>query len=183
VRPHYDPPEPSYAYGEDYDFCEYLDYVREQIRELLTGYGPVAGVWLDGAAIPHSGDKSRFRLPKLHAMIRELQPHALISYKWGVTGTEDFLAPEKPQLDRIGKESGEGKPLEVCLTLQTRGWGYVQDARHLTADEVMAELEAAASLKANLLLNTGPLGDGSIHPEDVSTLREVGKRIRALRGA
>jgi alpha-L-fucosidase len=33
----------------------------------------------------------------------------------------------------------------------------------------------------NLLLNTGPLPDGSIHPEDVHTLREVGRRIRAHR--
>ena len=37
----------------------------------------------------------------------------------------------------------------------------------------------AYPVAGNLLLNTGPLPDGSIHPEDVQTLREVGRRIRA----
>ena len=40
-------------------------------------------------------------------------------------------------------------------------------------------LAHAADLNANLLLNTGPLPDGSIYPADVATLREVGKRLRA----
>jgi len=43
---------------------------------------------------------------------------------------------------------------------------------------VLAMLAKACSFPANLLLNTGPLPDGSIHPEDVETLREVGKIIR-----
>jgi alpha-L-fucosidase len=41
----------------------------------------------------------------------------------------------------------------------------------------MEMLKAAAALPANLLLNTGPMPDGSIHPEDVTTLREVGRTI------
>jgi alpha-L-fucosidase len=41
-----------------------------------------------------------------------------------------------------------------------------------------AFLAAAARQKANLLLNTGPLADGSIHPADAATLREVGRRLR-----
>jgi alpha-L-fucosidase len=40
-------------------------------------------------------------------------------------------------------------------------------------------LAGAWGQHCNLLLNTGPLPDGSIHPEDVRTLREVGRRIRA----
>ncbi len=39
-------------------------------------------------------------------------------------------------------------------------------------------LDAAADQRCNLLLNTGPLPDGSIHPEDAATLREVGRRLR-----
>ena len=54
-----------------------------QIKELLTGYGPgpIAGIWLDGIGIPLSGDKSLYRCPELYAMIRGIQPQALISYK------------------------------------------------------------------------------------------------------
>ena len=35
-----------------------------------------------------------------------------------------------------------------------------------------------AEYSANLLLNTGPLPDGSIHPDDVATLLEVGRRLK-----
>ena len=48
---------------------------------------------------------------------------------------------------------------------------------HKTADEVMEMLSHTKEIGANLLLNTGPLPDGSIHPDDVKTLEEVGKRI------
>ena len=39
-------------------------------------------------------------------------------------------------------------------------------------------LQHAGKYNANLLLNTGPLPDGSIHPDDVTTLQEVGERLR-----
>ncbi|MEI7808951.1 MAG: alpha-L-fucosidase, partial [Verrucomicrobiota bacterium] len=45
--------------------------------------------------------------------------------------------------------------------------------------ETLRRLAQAFGQNCNLLMNTGPLGDGSIHPSDVKTLREVGKRIRA----
>jgi alpha-L-fucosidase len=42
----------------------------------------------------------------------------------------------------------------------------------------MEMLKKANSMNANLLLNTGPLPDGSIHAEDVKTLKEVGKNLQ-----
>ncbi len=53
------------------------------------------------------------------------------------------------------------------------------DGKHNKSDEVMNMLARATALPANLLLNTGPRPDGSIHPEDVSTLQEVGRRLKA----
>jgi alpha-L-fucosidase len=52
------------------------------------------------------------------------------------------------------------------------------DVKHKTADQVMEMLDNAQKMNANLLLNVGPLPDGSIHPEDVATLAEVGKRLQ-----
>jgi alpha-L-fucosidase len=43
----------------------------------------------------------------------------------------------------------------------------------------MQMLAEARARNANLLLNVGPLPDGSLHPEDVATLREVGRRLGA----
>ena len=172
ARPKYGKPEPAYARGDDHDLGKYLDFMTAQITELLTQYGPIAGIWLDGIAVPHSGDKAKFKCQKLYDHIHSLQPQVLVSYKQGLLGTEDFFAPE-----HRGIENPSGRPLEICTTLQTRGWGYVKGSRHLDPDEVMTKLGHAAYQKANLLLNTGPLPDGSIHRKDAATLREVGKRI------
>jgi len=183
VRPHYDPPDPFYASKENYNFQNYLDYASGQIKELLTNYGPVAGIWLDGIAIPLSGNKSKFKVPHLYRMIRSLQKQALISYKWGLIGTEDFLAPEKTQVENLSEKVD--KPIEVCWTLQEEvppdahnRWGYVEGAKHMDPSTVLEHLEWTANMDANLLLNTGPLPDGSIHPEDVKTLKAVGRDIR-----
>lgn len=189
VRPAYDPPDPHYAPRESYDFNEYLRYVERHITELCSNYGPIAGVWLDGIAVSLSGDKSRFRVPELYALIRRLQPQALICYKSGLyPELEDFMAPELPQIEAAQRNRGT-KPMEVCRTMQKRSpraprgalWGWLDGADHVTPDEVFALLDECARLDANLLLNVGPLPEGDLHPDDVATLREVGRRLRARR--
>jgi len=176
ARPKYKTPDPHYATGAEHDLNKYLDFMKGQITELLTNYGPVAAIWLDGIGTPRSRkDKIHlFRCQELYDYIHAQQPQVLVSYKQGLLGTEDFMAPE-----RHWKGKPE-KPLEICDTLQPRGWGYIKadDGKHKTADQVMEMLTKARSLPANLLLNTGPLPDGAISPEDVATLREVGKRLR-----
>ncbi len=183
ARPKYDPPEPSYATGVEHELQKYLDFMQAQITELLTGYGPIAGIWLDGIAVPRSprpgtgASIADFKCQKLYDYIRAQQPQVLVSYKQGLLGTEDFFAPEHKAI-----QNEQGKPMEICTTLQKKGWGYVKDSPHLTADAVMERLDVAATGPANLLLNTGPLGDGSIHSADVNTLREVGRRLRRVKG-
>ncbi len=187
ARPDYKEPQPEYKFQKDADFRHYIDFVHAQIRELLTQFGPISGLWLD----PIMGYYARpdlFPIKQTYALIRRLQPGCLICFKQGANGDEDFVAPERTmQAHRRGGEVGRrawelnrGKPGEICDTLQERAWGYqkADDKRHRNADEVMRMLEEAAKLNANLLLNTGPLPDGAIHPEDVATLREVGKRLR-----
>ena len=120
-----------------------------------------------------------------------------ISFKQGATGDEDFASPERSGhslADRVREQIGPAQAAvaqrawegnrrqhnEICDTLQPSAWGYTaaDDGQHHTADEVMGMLADAHGQNCNLLLNTGPLPDGAIHPEDVQTLREVGRRIR-----
>jgi hypothetical protein len=61
----------------------------------------------------------------------------------------------------------------------TKMWFNVEGAHHRTTDEVWQLLADARRDRCNLLLNIGPLGDGSIHPADVAALREVGRRLKA----
>ena len=50
--------------------------------------------------------------------------------------------------------------------------------QHLNAHQVWEKLAEARGQGCNLLLNTGPLPDGSIDPENDAVLSEVGERIR-----
>jgi alpha-L-fucosidase len=188
ARPEYDPPEPTYATGAAHDLNRYLEFMREQIRELLTQYGPIAAIWLDGIAVPLSGDAARFRTQELYDFARSLQPQVLVSYKQGLTGTEDFFAPEhglptakdtKAKQGLIGSQPG--KLVEICTTMAPGSWGYKKDTTgaHLSAGQVWEKLRHARAIEANLLLNTGPLPDGSLDPEDAAVMRAVGQRLRA----
>jgi alpha-L-fucosidase len=139
-----------------------------------------------------------FPIKDSYAMIRQLQPQALIAFKQGANGDEDFASPERSGhslaervREQIGPEAAEvarhawegnaGKHNEICDTLQPRAWGYTAaaDGQHHGPDAVMDMLANAGRQSYNLLLNTGPLPDGAIHPEDVATLLEVGRRIRS----
>ena len=173
----YPSPEPTYAYGKDYNLNKYVEYVRAQITELITNYGPVAGVWLDGAAVPASGDHTKFKLQELYDQIHEEQSHALVSYKWGITGTEDFFAPESGQIHAIDENPATTKITELNEPLN-RGWFYIKGSEHRNADWVMKRLEFAQRKNYNYLLNIGLLSDGSVHPSDIETLKEVGRRLR-----
>jgi alpha-L-fucosidase len=70
--------------------------------------------------------------------------------------------------------------MEICTTMTPGSWGYTQAAvgKHKAADDVWETLRQARQQGCNLLLNTGPLPDGSIDPDDEVVLRQVGERLR-----
>ncbi|MEI7702135.1 MAG: alpha-L-fucosidase [Planctomycetia bacterium] len=155
------------------------------IRELLTQYGPIAGIWLDGVGSYYEEPQAYARIHEFYALIRSLQPQCLISFKQG-TGTEDFVAPEglmHTKKDALAEKAwalNSGKRGDICTNMQIAppAWIFMDGCEHINADQVLGLLADAFSQSANLTLNTGPLPDGSIHPGDVSALREAGERIR-----
>ncbi|MCX6326935.1 MAG: alpha-L-fucosidase [Bacteroidia bacterium] len=164
---------------------ETFDRNRAVVRELLTQYGPVAGIWLDGIGSYYDHPEAYSRINELYAFIHSIQPQCLISFKQG-TGTEDFVAPEGLMHVKNGPiaekawEMNRGKRGDICTNMQTAppSWLYLDGCQHINADGALALLADAFAQEANLTLNTGPLPDGSIHPDDVAALREAGARIR-----
>jgi len=186
ARPAYQEPQPEYKYEKEADFQIYVDFVHQQIVELFTQYPNIAGIWFD----PIMGYYSRpdlFPIDSTYALVRSLSPHALISFKQGANGDEDFMAPERGGGAKVGQqfevarkvyEMNKNKPREICNTLQPHAWGYnkAHDGNHKGAGEILELLADAAVMDANLLLNVGPKGDGSFPEEDVISLEEAGKR-------
>ena len=169
----------------------YIDFAHAQIRELLLQYPTIAGIWFD-PIMGYYANPDVFPIDKSYALIRELSPHALISFKQGANGDEDFVAPERGGAKRVGEtyevakiayEKNRDKPKEVCNTMQAHlpgihggsTWGYNKsiDGHHLTVEQVKELLERAQLENYNLLLNIGPLPDGSVHPEDIETLSKL----------
>ncbi len=181
ARPKYETQEPYYKYGEEHDLNIYIEYMHEQLTELLTQYGPIASIWLDGYGVPMNGPTEEFRIEETYQLIQKLQPESLISAKWGYLGTEDYFAPEYHWLERNPDKTKAmieaGKPVEICTHIA--GWGYTKsnDGKHRGVDSVIENLKYTSKFSANLLLNTGPLPDGSIDKQDVQTLKSIGKII------
>jgi alpha-L-fucosidase len=161
------------------EWFRYLDYMDAQLEELLTGYGPVGGIWFDGWWDRPEAD---WRLQKTYSLIHRLQPAALLGsnhHRKPFPG-EDFQMFEKDlpgqKTSSFNDQSEIGDlPLEMCETMNG-AWGFnLLDTRYKSAREMLQLLVRAAGLDSNLLLNVGPMPDGRIQPEFTSRLREIGE--------
>ncbi len=165
-RPAYKEPQPEYRYEKPEDFRIYIDFAHAQLKELLTQYPKIAGIWLD-PIVGYYSKPDLFPIDSTYKLIRSLSPHALISFKQGANGDEDFRAPERNAtaiksnqwpVALIAEEKNRNKPVEICNTLQKNAWGYnkAEDGKHKTAEDILRIIEDAQAKGANLLLNTGP---------------------------
>lgn len=91
----WDRTEPAYGTGAGYD-----EFFVAQLRELLSGYGPIFSVWFDGANGEGAGGRKQYYdWDRYFAVVRELQPDAVIS----VCG---------PDVRWCGNEAGHTRPNE-----------------------------------------------------------------------
>ena len=164
---------------ESGEWDRYLDTMDAQLEELLTGYGPIGGIWFDGM-----WDKrdAPWRIEKTYGLIHRLQPAALVGSNHHLKPFpgEDFQMFEKdlPGHNTAGfnAESEIGSlPLEMCETMNG-AWGFnLTDTRYKSTADLVRLLVKAAGYDANLLLNVGPMPDGRIQPEFEGRLREIGE--------
>lgn len=157
----------------------YLNFMDGQLRELLTNYGEIGGVWFDGMWDKPGAD---WHLARTYGMIHQLQPQALIGsnhHKNPVPG-EDFQMFEKdlPGGHTTGFNPEQGVsalPLETAETMNN-SWGFnITDDHYKSTADLIRYLVRAAGMNANFLLNVGPMPNGEIQPEFVARLKEMGK--------
>jgi alpha-L-fucosidase len=160
------------------DWSRYLDFVDQQLTELLTHYGPIGGIWFDGMWDKPDAD---WRLPRTYALIHRLQPAALIipNHHQAPRPGEDVQTFEQdlPGANTAGFNTTTigALPLETSLTMNN-SWGFnITDQTFKSPRELIHYLVRAAGNDANLLLNIGPRPDGTIQPEAVERLRGIGQ--------
>lgn len=167
--------------AEDADFERYIQFMKDQLRELLTNYGPIDVVWFDGEWYD-TWDHDRAL--EFWDYVRGLQPDALINNRIdkgraGMQGMNtdehylgDFGTPEQELLTR-----NPGADWETCQTMNRHGnWGWRHDeGNYYSQAELVQQVIRCASMGGNMLLNIGPKGDGSIADAQRDRLDAIGQ--------
>lgn len=169
------------------DYNSYFQFMKTQLTELLTNYGPIAGIWLDGhwdqTAEEGAADRSSridWRYDELYQHIHSLQPQCLIgnNHHLAPFPGEDFQMFERdlPGENKSGLnfQTASQLPLETCETING-SWGFnITDRNYKSVKQIIHYLVNAAGRNSNLLLNVGPLPTGEIQSEFRDTLTKVG---------
>jgi alpha-L-fucosidase len=158
---------PDYL-GEHHD--RYIEYLHGQVRELLTHYGRIDGLWFDNLRPVSPATVKVWGAEKLFRMARSLQPHLIINNRCGLPG--DFDTPEQ----RIGQFNDQ-RPWESCITLGTQ-WAWKPKDRLKTVHECIRTLIRCAGGDGNLALNTNPMPDGRIEPRQVERFEQIGAWLK-----
>ncbi|MGJ5820358.1 alpha-L-fucosidase [Paludibaculum fermentans] len=178
-------PRRSWEYPKNYkeggDNNRYIDFMKAQIKELLTGYGDVAMIWFDGEW-EHTLAEAK-RDDEVYDFIRGLQPNTLINdrlYERKPGNKADFGTPEQ-YVPATGFKDPSGKPIlwEACVTINNDSWGYNKYETEFKTDrDLIRMLVEVVSKGGNLLLNVGPKPDGTIQDEFVTRLNAMGRWMK-----
>ena len=148
------------------DLNRYLDYMKGELRELLTNYGPIGIIWFDGA---WEHDEKDLRSSEVNSMIRKLQPSIIINDRNKLA--EDYSTPEQ---DIPANALPGGRLWETCMTMNDT-WGYAKnDTNWKSSEDLIRKLIDIASKGGNFLLNVGPTAEG-VFPDAINQrLADIG---------
>lgn len=156
-------------------------FTYNQIEELVTGYGQVDILWLDGGwvrpkssidtavewqrTIPYDQD---IDMASIAAMARRHQPGMLVVDRTVPGEFENYTTPEQTVPNHYLPN-----PWESCITLGN-SWSYVPNDEYKSARTVIHLLTNIVSRNGSLLLNVGPGPDGEWDPKAYERLQEIG---------
>ncbi len=152
------------------DLNRYIDFMKGQLRELLTNYGPIGVLWFDGG---WEHNAQELRSAEVNAFIRSLQPQILINDRNHLP--EDFSTPEQT----IPADALPGGRLwETCMTINDT-WGYAKnDTNWKSAEDLIRKLCDIAHKGGNFLLNVGPTAEGTFPEPIVERLQRIGQWMK-----
>jgi alpha-L-fucosidase len=166
------------------DMDRYTAYMKAQLQELLTRYGPIGILWFDGEwESPWTHDRGT----DLYSYVRGLQPNIIINNRVGKAragmggmdkGAErvgDYGTPEQ-EIPATG--FGPGVDWESCMTMNNH-WGYNKnDQNWKSSTTLVRNLIDCASKGGNYLLNIGPTSEGVFPEASIERLEEIGKWMK-----
>lgn len=194
----------------EFDVDDYNEYYLNQLFELLTEYGPIHEVWLDGAH-PKSKGGQTYNYMAWKELIHTLAPEAVVfgreDVRWcgneagrtrvaernvipyqqnpdTMSSFADIMAEAPGSMENLVKGNWlHYQPCEVNTSIRD-GWFYRDDTGQKTrnADNVFDMYERAVGGNSIFLLNIPPDRSGKLPLKDVEVLEETGRRIRQTYG-
>lgn len=165
------------------DMDRYVAFMKGQLKELLTRYGPIGVLWFDGEwEKPWTHERG----VDLYNYVRGLQPDIIINNRVGKgragmsgmdqgQGVGDFGTPEQ-EIPPTG--FGPGIDWESCMTMNNH-WGYNQhDQNWKSTKTLVRNLIDCASKGGNYLLNVGPTSQGLFPEASAQRLAEIGRWMK-----
>ena len=182
---YWDPSFPPYDRNPNYSMDKYpekwnryVQFTQHQINELMSGYGPIDILWLDGgwvqpmtASSPRWGYKPVHQdigMDKIAADSRKLQPGLIVVDRAVEGPNQNYLTPEQQIPSKLLPY-----PWETCMTLGN-SWSYVKNENYKSLDVVINNLCAIVSRGGNYLLNIAPSPTGEFDSAAYARLDEIG---------
>jgi len=147
---------------------QFQAYTFDQIQELMTGYGGIDILWLDGGWVNPGNLGQDIRMDTIAAMARSHQPGLIIVDRAVHGRYEDYRTPEQQVPD-----TPPDYVWETCMTMGD-SWSYAPHDRYKPARTLVHTLVNIVAKGGNLLLGIGPDATGQLPPESVSRLKEIG---------
>jgi alpha-L-fucosidase len=158
------------------------NYLKPQLKELLTGYGKPGVLWFDGEWVKEwTEDQGK----DLYNFVRNLQPEIIINNRVGkgrqgmqgmnrdASFVGDFGTPEQEILS-----TSSDMAWESCMTMNDT-WGFkTSDTAWKSTETLVRNLVDIVSKGGNFLLNVGPTSEGLIPAASVERLKEMGEWVK-----
>ena len=172
--------------NEGRDFPKYLEYMHNQVRELLTGYGKIDILWYDFTAqnpdvswwdkFKHTED---WKGVELMALTRELQPGIIVNDRLGRGVPADVVTPEQKKTGKWPMWNGKPAPSwETCQTF-SGSWGYYRDeTTWKDIRQLLVMIIDNVSKGGNTILNVGPTGRGVFDARAKDRLAKIGNWMK-----
>jgi len=152
------------------DYKRFVQYLRNDVQQILTDYAPLGVIWFDGEW------ESTWREPygsELYALCRTVDPKVIVNNRVGHARDRelgDYSTPEQT----IPATGLPGVDWETCMTMNDH-WGYnKEDHNYKSVKVLVRDLVDIASKGGNFLLNIGPKADGTFPPEAIDHLKGIG---------
>ena len=150
----------------------FQDYTYNQIEELMTGYGKIDILWLDGGWVRPENKNQDINMERIVKMARSHQ-QGLIVVDRSVGGVyENYRTPEQEIPDQP-----LSYPWETCMTM-TASWSYRPDDIYKPTRQIIHMLIDVVAKGGNYLLNVGPNPQGDFDNKAYQRLAEIGEWMK-----